>query len=81
MEYRKRNITLYNTQYKKIGQIVVKISVLALNKQCDKLKVLCFKMPKISYCNRYPQAENPPHIHTHLVFADTKSSPKKTKRV
>jgi len=30
---------------------------------------------------RYPQAENPPHIHTHLVFADTKPNPEKTKRV
>jgi hypothetical protein len=28
---------------------------------------------------RYPQAENPPHIHKHLVFADTKSNPEKPK--
>lgn len=34
-----------NTQYKKIGQKVVNINGLTLNKQPSKLKVWCFKSP------------------------------------
>lgn len=35
-----------------MGQIVVNMNELAINKRCSKLKDWCSKMPKISYCHR-----------------------------
>ena len=46
------NKTAYNTQYKKIGQKVINMNELAINKHSSKLKDWCFKMPNFSYCHR-----------------------------
>jgi hypothetical protein len=46
-----------------IWQIVLKMSILAINETCSKLKKKRFKMPNAAYSNRYLQPKETAAIH------------------
>jgi hypothetical protein len=39
----------------KMGQKVVDMNILTINKQCSKLKIWCSKMPNFLYCHRHAE--------------------------